>query len=54
MRYGKSQYWQTPQERDREAFRDEIEKEQRQNETGVRKGVRVLNDGTIEHYIERV
>lgn len=54
MRYGKSQYWQTAQERDRERFRDEIEAEMRQNESGVRKGVRVLADGTIEHYIERV
>lgn len=53
MRY-QHPYFETPKQRDAARFRDEIEAEQRQNETGVRKGVRVLTDGTIEHYIERV
>ncbi len=47
-------YYETPQQRDRERFKEDIEKEMRQHETGTRKGVRVLADGTIEHYVERV
>ena len=51
MRY-QHEYYQTPQQLDRERFRDEIERQVRQSETGTRKGVRVLDDGTIEHYVE--
>ena len=54
MRYGQSEHFETYQQRDARAFREEIEAETRKNETGVRKGVRVLSDGTIQHYIERV
>lgn len=52
--YGKSPYYKTAREQQSEDFRDAIEAEFRKNETGTRKGVRVLHDGTIEHYVERV
>jgi len=54
MTYGKSPYYQTAREQQAERFRDEIEQQFRQSETGTRKGVRVLHDGTIEHYVETV
>ena len=53
MTYGRHPYYQTPRDDDREAFQDDIDRLMRETAPrGVREGVRVLDDGTVEHYAE--
>ena len=49
MAYGKHPYWQSPRERDREAWDDEIIRLAQANRE--RRGRRVLADGTIQEYV---
>ncbi len=48
MPYGKHPYYETPRERDRRRWEDDLTRSLATK--GTRKGTRVLQDGTVEEY----